>query len=150
MAVIPCFTRIKINACVDRFSELNQVKLSTCDVPSGRKAMSELLPLKPSAVFTFNDHLALGAILAAQARGLSVPKDLSIAGFGNQGVMLNENNKRLTTVEFDLEEMGRLAAQMLFRRIDGFEGAPELSRAHAKLIVGDTTAKCSARRTRAN
>ena len=39
------------------------------------------LPDPPTAIFAFNDNIAIGAIQAARARGLRVPDDLSIVGF---------------------------------------------------------------------
>jgi LacI family transcriptional regulator len=123
------------------------VRACACDVMSGQLAMNDLLPLKPTAVFAFNDFLALGAILAALQSGLSVPGDISVAGFGNQGEVLGRGiGKHMTTVEVNMEEMGRIAAQLLFRRVNGYEGSPVLSRVSARLICGDTTARCGGTR----
>jgi len=122
------------------------VRISTSDMPSGQAAMSDLLPLNPTAVFAFNDYLARGAIQAVQARGLAVPEDISVAGFGKQSAAPNQAGQKLTTVEFNMEQMGATSAQLLFRRIDGYQGSPELGRVPAKIIPGDTTAKCNVRR----
>lgn len=50
---------------------------------SGFAMVSRLLdrPDPPTAVFTANDMMAIGAISAAQNRGLNVPTDVSVAGF---------------------------------------------------------------------
>jgi LacI family transcriptional regulator len=52
---------------------------------SGYKAMQELLQRHPdlTAVFVFNDLMALGAIGALHAQGIQVPEDISIIGYDN-------------------------------------------------------------------
>ena len=49
--------------------------------PRGRRARCSTLPSPPTAIFAFNDQLAIGAMHAALARGLRIPEDLSIVGF---------------------------------------------------------------------
>ena len=76
------------------------------------------LPEPPTAVFAFNDNLAIGAIQAARARGLRVPEDVSIAGFddSDEAPLLTPG---LTSVRQPLAEMGRIAVGMLMRLLDG-------------------------------
>lgn len=53
-------------------------------VEGGREAAARLLglPDPPTAIFAFNDGMAVGALQAAAARGLRVPADVSVATFG--------------------------------------------------------------------
>ena len=39
------------------------------------------LPDPPTAIFAFNDMLAIGALQAARQHGLRVPQDISVVGF---------------------------------------------------------------------
>src|SRR5690606_4059500 len=50
---------------------------------SGLQAARELLalPERPTAIFASNDDMAAGAVMAAHEMGLSVPAQLSVAGF---------------------------------------------------------------------
>jgi len=59
------------------------VRQSSFRVDGGREATSRLLglPDPPTAIFAFNDSMAIGAIQAAAARGLRVPYDVSVVGF---------------------------------------------------------------------
>lgn len=78
----------------------------------------------PTAVFVANDFAAIGAIAAARAAGLQVPADLSIVGF-NDSVLAQRCDPPLTTIRIPIAEMGRLAAQVLSRRLDRPLGAAE-------------------------
>lgn len=92
----------------------------------GRAAMTALLEQDeaPDAAFFGNDLLAIGALFEARRRGLSVPGDLAVAGFGD--IELAEAlEPGLTTVHIDSDDIGRRAGQMLLTRLGG--GAPERS-----------------------
>ena len=54
-------------------------------IAGGREVMAQLWSAsqKPDACACANDHLACGALLAAQGLGLRVPQDLAVAGFGD-------------------------------------------------------------------
>jgi DNA-binding LacI/PurR family transcriptional regulator len=84
----------------------------------GYDGMVRLSRLKrpPTAVVARNDYTAIGALGAAHEMGLSVPKDVAIAGFDN--VPLSSFTvPPLTTVEQSSAEQGRRAAQFLLERI---------------------------------
>ncbi|MEO8286627.1 MAG: LacI family DNA-binding transcriptional regulator [Chloroflexota bacterium] len=86
--------------------------------PSGFVAGRALLSLRerPTAVFASNDVMALGVMEAARDSGLSIPDDLSIIGFDDiqQAALVYPP---LTTIRQPLEEMGRVATQMLLKLI---------------------------------
>jgi LacI family transcriptional regulator len=70
----------------------------------------------PTAVIAVNDSVALGALEALAARGLRVPEDVALAGF--DGVQLVASRIfDLTTVDQHIEQMGRLAVQILLRQL---------------------------------
>jgi len=93
---------------------------------AGREAAARLLARddRPDAIFCSSDLVALGAVTEADARGLAVPKDLAVVGFGNlnfsEGVI-----PPLTTVHVDGPRIGRLAGTMLVDRAEGREPSGE-------------------------
>lgn len=89
-------------------------------VETGAEAFHRLIAEHPgtTAVLCGNDVLAMGAMRAAKARGLSVPRDVSITGFDDTELaMLAE--PPLTTVHVPHREMGRNAAELLVAMIEG-------------------------------
>jgi DNA-binding LacI/PurR family transcriptional regulator len=69
-----------------------------------------------TALFTFNDISAIGAIHALREAGRRVPEDVSVVGFDDiQSAAFQ--NPALTTVRQPLREMGTIAAETLLQRI---------------------------------
>lgn len=98
---------------------------------SGREAGRDLLASQPAvtAWFVANDLCALGAMAAAQEAGVPVPSGLSIVGYDGMSLAAL-GSLRLTTMAQPLEEMGRQAAEHLFRRIE----APRSRATHTKVV----------------
>ena len=90
------------------------------EIEPGREAAEKLLglPDRPTAIFAFNDNIAIGAIKAARACGLRVPEDVSVVGFDDvEGATIV--SPELTTVRQPLAEMGRTAVSLLNRLLEG-------------------------------
>jgi len=86
----------------------------------GREGLARLLergPL-PQAVFCSSDTLAHGILTEARSRGLSVPGDLAIVGFGDLDFAAH-TFPPLSTVRIDRPAIGRIAAEALLARIEG-------------------------------
>ncbi|WP_433208588.1 LacI family DNA-binding transcriptional regulator [Dactylosporangium sp. CS-047395] len=66
----------------------------------------------PTAVACVNDVVALAVIRALQARGLSVPDDLSVVGYDDLPWAAHVR-PALTTVQRPIRELGRVAAELL-------------------------------------
>lgn len=78
------------------------------------------------AVFCSSDLLAHGALIEAAARGLSVPADVAVIGFGDQDFAAHIE-PALTTLRVDREALGRVAAEALLNRLEGHGTAPAMS-----------------------
>lgn len=87
---------------------------------SGRKALAELLQRSPGldAVFCSSDLLALGVMTEARTRGIQVPAQLAVVGFGDLEFAADVS-PALTTVRIDSTAIGRLAAQFIVDRAEG-------------------------------
>ncbi|MEO6712575.1 MAG: LacI family DNA-binding transcriptional regulator [Mycobacteriales bacterium] len=107
---------------------------------AGYAAAGELLDLpdRPTALVSFNDKIAVGALRAALERGLRVPDDLSITGFDDIDVS-RATQPQLTTVRQPLQEMGRMAVTLLMRLLDGHEGESLHIELATELVVRDST-----------
>ncbi len=94
-------------------------------VQSGFEKMSHLLdlPEPPTAVVVVNDLMALGAMEAVQACGLSVPEDMAIIGFDDVPAA-KWVRPQLTTIAQYPGEMGKALAKALFERLEGDYNGP--------------------------
>ena len=95
------------------------------------------LPSPPTAIVCANDIMAIGALDAAFARGLSVPGDLAIVGVDDIDAA-SLVRPSLTTVRIPAEEIGRAAAMLLLRRLSDRQGPRQhISIPHA-LVARDS------------
>lgn len=106
----------------------------------GYEAANKLLKNHPqiSAIFTYNDLMGLGAIRACIDAGLSVPGDVSIIGFDD--IQLAKMYKpSLSTIRVDKYEMGRLAFERLFNRIEQPERHYTTIHMNTDLVLREST-----------
>ncbi len=83
--------------------------------PGGYESAMALLARndRPTAVFCFNDQMAMGVYQAAAALGLRIPADLSIIGFDDIELIAPVLKPGLTTMRLPHYEMGRWAVERL-------------------------------------
>ena len=91
----------------------------------------------PTAIFATNDDLAAAAIAAAQRRGLDIPGDLTVTGFGD-GMLAMTIWPALTTIHQPSAGMARAAVRSLARNVyrmhRGLEYMPEHVRFGFELV----------------
>jgi DNA-binding LacI/PurR family transcriptional regulator len=87
---------------------------------TGQLAMDELLRLsdRPTAVFAASDVVALGAMSAVHAAGLSIPEDIAFVGFDDI-FLAAEAFPPLTTIRVPAYGLGWTAAEILISLIEG-------------------------------
>ncbi len=75
-------------------------------------------PEQPTAIVTGNDLMALGAMAAAQQRGLVIGRDLSVVGFDD--IPLAEHaHPALTTIHQPIYQIATMATDMLIQILAG-------------------------------
>jgi LacI family repressor for deo operon, udp, cdd, tsx, nupC, and nupG len=97
---------------------------------SGLEAAMQLLqtPERPTALFCFNDLMAIGAMQAARSLGLRVPEDLSIVGFDDM-FLASAMNPPLSTVRQPARELGAKALELVIEAVE----RPDIARTQAIL-----------------
>ncbi len=91
----------------------------------------------PTAIFTFNDELALGVLETARDLNLRVPDDLSVVGCDDTEPA---QFVQLTTVRQNLSESGVQSVELLLSLIESPDTPPTQYQRPAELIVRQTTA----------
>jgi LacI family transcriptional regulator len=114
----------------------------------GREAAQTLFSRRrgaPDALFCGNDQIARGAVDALREMGLGVPDDVAVVGFDNWGVMAEAARPALTSVDMNLEALGREAGASLMEMMGGC-ALKGVRRLPCSLIIRDS---CGARGRRA-
>jgi len=88
------------------------------------------------AVFGATDVIAMSAVRAITAAGMSVPRDVAVVGYDDIA-LASHGNPPLTTIRQDLQRGARMIIDLLFRRIDG-EDTPSATMP-AELIVRESS-----------
>lgn len=108
----------------------------------GAQAMGSVLSQWPDTevAICVSDLSAFGALMECQRRGLEVPKDIAIAGFGNYEIAAC-CHPRLTSVDIQCYEIGRLAARKLINTIQNPEhpSRSELVLTNIRVIEREST-----------
>ena len=82
-------------------------------------ASSRASAAPPDALFCGNDQIARGAIEALREIGRSVPADVAVVGFDNWEVMAKAARPPLTSVDMNLDALGRSAGECLLEMMSG-------------------------------
>jgi LacI family transcriptional regulator len=95
-------------------------------------------PNRPTAIVTANDDMAAGCIRAAQALGLRVPEDVSVASVGNS-YLAEIVSPRLTAIRKPAREMGMTAVQWILSG-QAREGECKIELLPHSMVIGGSTA----------
>jgi LacI family gluconate utilization system Gnt-I transcriptional repressor len=136
----------RLTAYLDRAAELGlrDVKVAVAPAPttirSGREALSSWLDADAGidALFCSSDMLALGVLAEAQARGVSIPGQLAIVGFGDLEFAADVY-PALTSVHVNGGAIGRQAARFILDRADGRPSDERIVDVGTSIIERDST-----------
>jgi LacI family transcriptional regulator, galactose operon repressor len=107
----------------------------------GRGATRMLLQRDPDidAIFAGSDEIARGVLDVLHQEKLAVPTQVAVIGFDNWNILAVNARPPLTTIDMNLEALGRLAAQRLFAAIDGTLGSG-VETVAPRLVTRESTA----------
>ncbi len=94
---------------------------------SGRTALRDLLAREGriDAVMCSSDLLALGVLTEARARGIAIPRQMAVVGFGDLEFAA-DTDPALTTVQVKASAIGRQAAAFIVERAEGRQVEPRV------------------------
>jgi len=106
----------------------------------GRIGLCQLFEsgFKSGAIFCSSDTLAHGVLTEALSRGLSVPGDVAVIGFGDQSFS-EHILPALSTVRIDRAEIAKRAAEAMIARIEGRTNIDNIIDVGFKVIERKTT-----------
>ncbi|HVY51978.1 MAG TPA: LacI family DNA-binding transcriptional regulator [Devosia sp.] len=112
------------------------------DFVDGMAAFQEIMDAMPDcdAVFFATDLLAVGAIIAARRRGVDIPGQVALAGYGDLEFAA-EVDPPITSVHVSDYEIGRLAGKMLLERLEGRGPAGAVVELPVHLVARLSTAR---------
>ncbi len=111
------------------------------DAESGYHLAGQLLDLAdpPTALFAFNDIMAIGALRAAYERGLRVGQQIGIIGFDGIGLTAHVSPP-LSTIEQPTPAMSAAAISLLLERVSGqHHGESRTLRFQPRLVAREST-----------
>jgi LacI family transcriptional regulator len=109
-------------------------------IEGGAAAASSLLERRspPTAIFSANNLMTIGAVMAIERHGLSVPRDIALVGF-DDFPWADVFRPRLTTVAQPLYDLGRTAADLVLKQLSGAGHHAERVLLPGTLVVRDSS-----------
>jgi LacI family transcriptional regulator len=106
----------------------------------GYDAVGRLLEREPTvdAIFCGSDIIARGVMDGLRELGRRIPEDVAVVGFDNWEIIATHARPPLTTVDMNLHDLGREAAQRLLAQLEGDETAGTI-RLPCTLVVRESS-----------
>jgi len=107
----------------------------------GRDAGAMLLRQHPEidAIFCGSDQIARGVLDIARDLDRIVPDDLAVIGYDNWELLAENSRPGLTSIDANLQQLGRRAAELVFAAIDGNERAAGEQPMPVRLVIRGST-----------
>lgn len=86
-----------------------------------------------------SDQIARGVIDTLRDLGRSVPDHVAVIGFDNWEILATNSRPTLTTIDANLQELGRHAAQLIFEAIDGTGTGQGIQYQSVRLVIRGST-----------
>jgi len=119
-----------------------EFEVTTSDPAGGHSSANHFLSLspRPTAIFCYNDMLAIGVLRGLQESGLRVPNECSVAGFDNI-TFSAFTNPPLTTFDQPKRFIGTEAARLVLGLLNEDAPGPKIQTLQGSLLVRGSTAR---------
>lgn len=106
----------------------------------GRAAARTMMELAepPDALVCGSDQVARGVLDTLRELGVSVPDDVAVVSFDNWKILATGSRPQLTSVDMNLETLGRTAARALFAALDGERQSGTITQPCRLVVRGST------------
>jgi LacI family transcriptional regulator len=103
-----------------------RVRSGSSRIEPARDAVKAMLdsPDPPTAIVPANNAMTVGVLRGLRDRGIRVPADVAVAAF-DDFAWADLMNPGLTAIAQPIAEMGTVAANLLIKRIAGYDGPPQ-------------------------
>jgi LacI family transcriptional regulator len=109
-------------------------------VTGGYFAAKNIIDKDITAIFAFNDEMAVGVIKAIREKGLRVPEDISVLGF--DGTEIGEFlTPSITTIKRPVDKIARIATELLVKLINNEEISKQKIYLESQLVIGNSIKK---------
>ncbi|MGW4929638.1 LacI family DNA-binding transcriptional regulator [Agromyces sp. NPDC004153] len=107
----------------------------------GRDASALLLSQHPDidGIFCASDQIARGALDTLRDLGKRVPEDIAVIGYDNWEVLATNSRPELTSIDANLQQLGRAAAMRIFEAIDGEAPGAGVDHLPVRLVIRGST-----------
>ncbi len=107
----------------------------------GRDAAALLLERHADvdAIFCGSDQIARGVLDTARDLGRRVPDDLAVIGYDNWELLATNSRPELTSIDANLQQLGRQAALRVFDAIDGIDIGEGTHHLPVRLVIRGST-----------
>ena len=107
----------------------------------GRDASALLLSQHPDVdgIFAASDQIARGVLDTLRDLGKRVPDDIAVIGYDNWEVLATNSRPELTSIDANLQQLGRAAAMRIFGAIDGEPGDQGTLQLPVRLVIRGST-----------
>jgi len=114
---------------------------STWSEQWGRDAAAVVLERHPDidAIFCGSDQIARGVLDTARDLGRAVPDDLAVIGYDNWELLATNSRPELTSIDANLQQLGRQAALRVFDAIDGVDIGEGVHHLPVRLVMRGST-----------
>ncbi|MBT2517728.1 LacI family DNA-binding transcriptional regulator [Streptomyces sp. ISL-90] len=107
----------------------------------GRDAAAMLLAQHPDidGIVCASDQIARGVLDTLRDLGRRVPEDVAVIGYDNWEILATNSRPELTSIDANLQQLGRAAARRVFEAIDGVEGDDGPHHLPVRLVIRGST-----------